>query len=458
MSLDRCFDGCLQIVMRLFDYDYEPPSQFRQGGRRASSGPPHRRSQSQERTFLAHAGDGGDHPPGGGQADAISASLPSKYYSADQKIKCEETQEKLKEALDRWKGVPDYENIFHKPFREVFERCNLREPIRVRHDERVASVSRLMTENQRRAAVVDMPSDMPTILEDATDVMEYKCVLIDFNDINHAINLYDGKCSVRTIGNLCVGDIANISRQNATATCTWNEPVGEVMSLMARKECRRAVIFDEEATIRGIFHLGDALTLFAQCEATREFLHSLHVSWVPRQENIVAALHNNVKWAFTTLLNFKHSSLPVVSETGETIGVIGIRDLDVLLGDERRGDQLLAATVGDLLAVRGYKTPLSMPQDSSLDVMVDTFIETRRARIVLLDDHKRSAGMVSSSSVVWMVWPLLAARIEKHLSESAKQQLVSEAELHLPQSEKLSATVNSGKSANANSGKSWEVV
>jgi len=331
--------------------------------------------------------------------------------------KSEVIQAKIQDVIKRWKGVPDYKRIFNRPFKEVYTICNLHEPVRVHHDDRVDTVARIMTENKVRAAVVDKPSELPTILEDATNAMQYECVLIDFNDINHAINIYEGDRPVSAIRKMHVGDIANLSGKNVTVTCTENQPVGEILSLMTRRESRRAVIYDEDARIKGIFHLGDALTLFKHCEATMELLSMIDVSWVPRQENIVANPTRNVAWALLTMLEYNHSSMPVVANDEEKIlGVVGIRDLELLLGDMRNGDRLLTASVTDLIAIRGYAKPLSVPKDSDLDVVVQTFIDTSRARLLLLDKHDRPAGSVSSSSIVWMIWPILAARIEEDVT------------------------------------------
>jgi len=71
------------------------------------------------------------------------------------------------------------------------------------------------------------------------------------------------------------------------------------------------------------------------------------------------------------------------------------------------------ASLGDFLKHRGFINPICITRDSSLDVVLEALLESRKARIVLCDDRGKVAGMVSSSAIVWMVWPVIARRLEE---------------------------------------------
>eukprot|EP00397_Hematodinium_sp_SG-2012_P036363 GEMP01039248.1.p1 GENE.GEMP01039248.1~~GEMP01039248.1.p1 ORF type:complete len:375 (+),score=62.71 GEMP01039248.1:309-1433(+) len=326
-------------------------------------------------------------------------------------------REKLEDVALDWDGEPNFKDIWDIPFKKVFDILHLHAPLCVAHDEPIRNVVLRMSEENVRVAVVTQPKAMPTILEDAHDVLPFRTDLIDFNDVNHAILNCTVDCMhddiISVVSAMSAGGVANMSRQNETTQCSVEDPVGEVLTVMARKEIRRVVIYAEDGTLKGIFHISDALELFQRCAAVKDLLSQIPTVWVPRQEHIGATRQTKLLSTLEALKIYNHTAIPIISCQVNIVGVIGIRDISVLFRRNIDGNKLLMASLGDFLQQRGFISPICITRDSSLDVVLDALLESRKARIVLCDDRGKVAGMVSSSAIVWMVWPVIAQRLQE---------------------------------------------
>jgi len=344
------------------------------------------------------------------QSEPVDDIPEVKSYST---VSTDEKPYELNEAYLNWSQFPDVENVFGKTMGEVISMLELEPPMVVNWDDPIHKVSCLMKCRNKRGAVVATPVSMPTILEDASQPLKYDYRLIDFNDISHAILTDQSINPIGQISNLRAGDIMNCSQENEAVICTEEDALDCILTNMKRKKARRAVIFTGKAQIGAIFNLHHVLKLFTMCPATMQLLRSLPINCVPRQEKLFATQDHKIRWAYSVMATYKHSSLAIVSkETGEALSVLGLRDLDTFI-NAKDGDKLFKSSVGDFLEREGFHHPLGIDKSLTLDVVAQRFLDTMKARLVLIDETQRCSGMISSSALIWTVWPLLLSRIEE---------------------------------------------
>jgi CBS domain-containing protein len=114
---------------------------------------------------------------------------------------------------------------------------------------------------------------------------------------------------------------------------------------------------------------------------------------------IVAKEGMNIEDAVKLLVNNKITGLPVVDAKGKMIGILSEYDIIARVGKEKKIDSSLFKN--DIV----YSTQVeSVSEDTSLQEILDRFIQLKCRRLPVLDRDGRLAGIISRRDVMKVLY------------------------------------------------------
>lgn len=114
---------------------------------------------------------------------------------------------------------------------------------------------------------------------------------------------------------------------------------------------------------------------------------------------IVAKEGMNIEDAVKLLVNNKITGLPVVDAKGRMIGILSEYDIIARVGKEKKLDSSLFKN--DIV----YTTQVeSVSEDTSLQEILDRFIQLKCRRLPVLDRDGRLAGIISRRDVMKVLY------------------------------------------------------
>ena len=114
---------------------------------------------------------------------------------------------------------------------------------------------------------------------------------------------------------------------------------------------------------------------------------------------IVAKEGMNIEDAVKLLVNNKITGLPVVDAKGKMIGILSEYDIIARVGKEKKLDSSLFKN--DIV----YTTQVeSVSEDTSLQEILDRFIQLKCRRLPVLDRDGRLAGIISRRDVMKVLY------------------------------------------------------
>jgi CBS domain-containing protein len=113
----------------------------------------------------------------------------------------------------------------------------------------------------------------------------------------------------------------------------------------------------------------------------------------------VLTIHPDQRVAFARLrmLRYGVGALPVVEQEGDLVGILTLRDIDLA------GSDIQELLVKDLMT----SELITRKKDTLLSDIVDIMIETGIQRIPIVDDVNKLIGIVTQTTVIRSIRPLL---------------------------------------------------
>ena len=113
----------------------------------------------------------------------------------------------------------------------------------------------------------------------------------------------------------------------------------------------------------------------------------------------VLTIHPDQRVALARLrmLRYGVGALPVVEQDGDLVGILTLRDIDLA------GSDIQELLVKDLMT----SELITRKKDALISDIVDIMIETGIQRIPIVDDEKKLIGIVTQTTVIRSIRPLL---------------------------------------------------
>jgi len=113
----------------------------------------------------------------------------------------------------------------------------------------------------------------------------------------------------------------------------------------------------------------------------------------------IYTIHPEERVALARLRMLRHGlgALPVIDKDGTLVGILTLRDVDLA------GPEALVLPVGELMT----RDLITRKKDTLLGEIVDIMMETGIQRIPIVDDEGKLIGLVTQSTVIRSIRPLI---------------------------------------------------